>query len=159
MPLGASIGLWSELLFVSTADLHFLCLLARSEHEVRMIEEAVHDIGLVFHAVVRHFALAVFAQYEQHGRFAMLELCRHLNVGLCAVVEHTDRPDVFIASADRVIEVDLLDGDYSGRNFRCVFFLFRQSLLLCQLAVATCGCCHRRDMRTRHGRRNRPALK
>src|ERR1017187_5886118 len=99
--------------FVSMADLHFLGLLTRSEYEVRAIEEAVHNIGLVFHAVVRHFALAVFAQYEQHGRFAMLDLRRHLNVGLCAVVEYTDRPDVLIASADRVIEVHLLDAERS----------------------------------------------
>ena len=96
----ASSGWWLDLLFVSTADLHFLSLLARSEHEVRAIKETVHDIGLILHAVVRHLAFAVFAHDQQHRGFPMLKLRRHLNVGLRAVVEHTDGPDVLVAAAD-----------------------------------------------------------
>jgi hypothetical protein len=124
---------------MSTDNLHFLSLLARSEYEVGVIEEAVHNIGLVFHAVVRHFPLAVFAYHEQHGRFAVFKLGRHLNVRLCAVVEHTDRPDVLIAAADRVIEIDLFDSDHRGRHFRRVFLLLRQRLLLCQLLLPLAG--------------------
>src|ERR1035438_1377303 len=92
-PLGASIGLWSELLLVSTANLHFLGLLARSKYEVGAIEQAVHDVRLIFHAVVRHLPLAVLTHHQQHGRFAVFELGRHLDVGLRTVVEHAQGPD------------------------------------------------------------------
>ena len=61
---------------------------------------------------------------------AVLKLRRHLDVGLCTVIEHAHRPDVLVAAADRVIEVDLLDGEYGGRYISCMFFLLRQGLLL-----------------------------
>ena len=65
----------------------------------------------------------------------MLQLRRHLNVGLCTVVEHPHRPDVLVAATDRVIEVHLLDCDHCGRNLRRVLLLLRESLLGCQLLL------------------------
>src|SRR5580700_5746292 len=128
-PLGASIGLRSELLFVSTADPHFLSLFTRSEHEVCAIKQSIHDVGLIFHPVVRHLAFAVLSEDKQHGRFTVLQLGRHLDVGLCAVVKDAHGPEVFIAAADRVIEVDFFYGDHRWRYVRRMFLLFRQSLL------------------------------
>ena len=64
-PLGASIGGRIALLFVSTANLHFLSLLAGAKYEVGAIKQAVDDIGLIFDAIVCHLAFAIVANDEQ----------------------------------------------------------------------------------------------
>ena len=46
---------------MSTTDLHFLGFLTLSKHEVRAVKETVHDVGLIFHPVVRHFPLSIVA--------------------------------------------------------------------------------------------------
>src|ERR1700733_9785121 len=89
-PVVASSGWWLGLSFMSTANLHLLSFLARSEHEVRAIKQTVHDIGLILNPVVRHLAFAILAHDQQHRGFPTLKLQRHLNVGFHPVFKYRD---------------------------------------------------------------------
>jgi hypothetical protein len=73
-----------------------------------VIEQAVHDVGLVLHAVVRHFAFAIGADDEQHWRLPMLDLGRHLDIRLCAIVKDAARTNVVVATLDSVIEIQFV---------------------------------------------------
>ena len=56
----------------------------------------------------------------------MLNLNRHLYVGLCAIVEHPPRPDVVIATLDPTLEVQLIGDHDGGRGLSgTVFELWR----------------------------------
>ena len=72
-----------------TGDLHFLGFLASPEYEPGSFEDAINDVRLLLHAVIGHLAFAVRAQDDKNGSFGILDLRSHLDVGFCAVVEHS----------------------------------------------------------------------
>src|SRR5208283_5155364 len=84
-PAGDSIG--AALLFPLTSDLHFLGLLSGAENELHVIEQPVHNVQLILHAVVDHLALAILADDNERRRLAILHAGRHLDVRFGAVVE------------------------------------------------------------------------
>src|SRR5208283_6128462 len=77
-PEGDSIG--AALLLSLTGDLHFLGLLPGTENELRAIEQPVHNVQLILHAVVDHLALAILADDNERRRLAILHAGRHLDV-------------------------------------------------------------------------------
>src|SRR5579884_1899321 len=96
-PLGDSIV--AALLFVvgcSTGNLHDFGFLAGPEHEARPVEQAINDIHVALHPVVHHLGLVVCVHHDKDRGLAMLHARRHLDVGLCAVIEDTNRTEVLI---------------------------------------------------------------
>src|SRR6185312_14379412 len=83
---------------VVMADFHLLRLFAGTQYELRMLEQAIDDVGLLLHSIVHDFTFAVRSQNHKDRSLAARDVRRHLDVGLRAVIEHAQRATVFVAA-------------------------------------------------------------
>ena len=132
----------SPLLFSNNLDLVPFSFLAGAEHQLRTIKQAIHDVGLVFYPVVGHLRLAVVADHEQHGHFAMLHFRPHLDIGFRTVVVHAHGPELLVLAGHTVCEVQILDSDHRRKRLvlrlllpLCTRTLLRRTLLPSALVV------------------------
>src|ERR1700735_2374306 len=71
-PLGASIGADMVSAFSFTVDLHLARFLSTAKNQFSLLEQAVDDVHVVFHAIVHHLLFAVRADHNEDGRFPVL---------------------------------------------------------------------------------------
>ena len=113
-----------------TGNLHFLSFFSGTQDESCPIKQPIHDVGLLPNAVVAHLAFTVGPKNQQHWRFAVLHLARHLDIGLRAIVKDPHRAKVFVPSRHFVVEIHFLDGDHRRRGVGATFRLVLALALL-----------------------------
>src|SRR5260370_751558 len=83
-------------------------MLSRSQEQGRSVKETIHNVHVVFHAIVHHLGTVGSLHYED-GQLAVNRLDRHLDVGLRTIVHNMHGPRRYIAAFDFIIPIHVLE--------------------------------------------------